>query len=246
MSDYFEVLFWSLIGGVFSMGAGALLLANKKVAGRVGTALMPFAAGALLGAAFLDLLPEALEMGSTSSVLRWTVGGILAFFLLEHYLHWFHHHDDHKESKRPIIPLIIIGDTVHNAIDGVVIGAAFAANPSLGVVTAMAVATHEIPQEIGDFSILLNAGVRRRNVLLWNGLSALATVATALLTYEIGSSNGIPLPAILGLASGLFIYIATSDLLPSIHKEAGGKFKSSAISLLILGVLIVGVAVEIL
>lgn len=245
MSDYLDVIFWSLIGGLFSIIGGVLLLADKKVALKIGAMLTPFAAGALLGAAFFDLLPEAIELGGGQDIFRWTVVGILAFFLLEHYLHWFHHHEDHEEKKKPTVPLIIIGDTLHNAIDGVVIGAAFVVNPALGVVTAIAVAAHEIPQEIGDFSILLKAGMRRRNVLLWNALSALATVATALLTFELGSSSSIPLPAILGLAAGLFIYIAMSDLIPDIHAEAKGRFKTLAILLIVFGVVTVGLITDI-
>lgn len=247
MADYLDVTFWALVGGLFSIIGGAALLTNKKVADRVGTFLTPFAAGALLGAAFFDLLPEAVELNAEGAAFRWAVVGIVAFFVLEQYLHWFHHHHEHQDKtyKKPTAPFILIGDTLHNAIDGVAIGAAFVISPAVGIVTAIAVAAHEIPQEIGDFSILLKSGMRRRKVLLWNALSSLATLITALYTFWLGSNAGLPLGAILGLSAGLFIYIAASDLIPTIHAEARGKFAKFSALLLILGILIVGVVTEV-
>jgi zinc and cadmium transporter len=247
MSDYLDVAFWALVGGLFSIIGGTLLLVNKRVANKIGTVLTPFAAGALLGAAFFDLLPEAVEINAEGAAFRWAVVGILTFFLLEHYLHWFHHHHEHKskEFKKPTPPLIIIGDTLHNAIDGVAIGAAFVISPATGIVTAIAVAAHEIPQEIGDFSILLKSGMRRLRVLMWNAVSALATLVAALYTFYLGSNESLPLGAILGLSAGLFIYIASSDLIPTIHEEAKGRFSRFAAVLLILGVLVVGTVTDI-
>ena len=242
MADYLDVAFWALVGGLFSITGGALLLLNKKIAMSLSGLLLPFAAGALLGAAFFDLLPEGVELGADNSVFRWAAAGVVIFFFLEHYLHWFHHHHEHKDDKKqgkPTAPLIIIGDTLHNAIDGVAIGAAFVISPATGIVTAIAVAAHEIPQEVGDFGILLKSGMRRMKVLLWNALSALATLVTALYTFHLGSNENLPLAAILGLAAGFFIYIAASDLIPTIHEEAGGRFAKSAALLIILGLLVV-------
>jgi zinc and cadmium transporter len=246
MADYLDIIFWSLVGGLFSIVAGVLLLIDKRVARQVSLIAGPFAAGALLGAAFFDLLPEAVEANAEGAAFRWVVVGIVAFFLLEHYLHWFHHHHEHKNGifKQPTTPLIIIGDTIHNAIDGVAIGAAFVISVPTGIITALAVAAHEIPQEIGDFGILLKGGMRRLQVLGWNALSALATLAAALATFRFGSSDQLPLGAILGLTAGFFIYIAASDLIPTIHEEAKGRFVQSAAVLLILGVLVVAVAVD--
>ena len=245
-AGYADVAFWSLVGGLFSIIGGALLLANKKIANSIGTVLTPFAAGALLGAAFFDLLPEAVELNAEGAAFRWVVVGIIGFFLLEHYIHWFHHHHEHKgkEYKKPTAPLIIIGDTIHNAIDGIAIGAAFVINPALGIVTAIAVAAHEIPQEIGDFSILLKSGMERSRVLFWNALSSLATLLTAIYTFHLGSQDSLPLGAILGLSAGLFIYIAASDLIPTIHEEAKGRFAKLPALLIILGVLVVGLLTE--
>lgn len=246
MADYLDVTFWALVGGLFSISGGALLLINKKVAMSLSGLLLPFAAGALLGAAFFDLMPEGVELGNENSVFRWAAAGIIIFFLLEHYLHWFHHHHEHNGDKqtKPTAPLIIIGDTLHNAIDGVAIGAAFVISPATGIVTAIAVAAHEIPQEVGDFGILLKSGMRRLNVLLWNAISALATLVTALYTFHLGSNEDLPLGAILGLAAGFFIYIASSDLIPTIHEEAKGRFAKSAALLIILGLLVVAVVTD--
>ncbi len=247
MSSYGDVIFWALVGGLFSIVGGVILLANRRFAYEIGSLLTPFAAGAMLGAAFFDMLPEALNTGNGTQALRWAVVGVLGFFLLEHYLNWFHHHHEHEgkgKSTRTPISLVIIGDTLHNAIDGVAIGAAFAVNPAVGITTTIAIAAHEIPQEIGDFSILLKSGMRRLYVLMWNALSALATVVTAVITFRLGSAESIPLGAVLGMAAGMFIYIAASDLIPSIHAEAKGRFKSSAALLLIAGVLVVALATE--
>lgn len=227
------------------MLGGAILLANKSTANKLAQISAPFAAGALLGAAFFDLLPEAVEINAEGAAFRWAVVGILLFFLLEHYLHWFHHHHEHVDKiKRPKASLIIIGDTIHNAIDGVVIGAAFAISLPVGIVTTIAVAAHEIPQEIGDFGILLKSGLTRMRVLIINFASALITLVAALYTFHLGSNEALPLGAILALSAGLFIYIAASDLIPIIHEEAKGRLGKFSALLLILGVLVVGVATD--
>ncbi len=244
MATYFDVIFWALVGGLFSLIGGVLLLSRDAFARILAQYASPFAAGAMLAAAFFDLFPEAVEMGAEETAFLFALIGIIAFFILEHYLQWFHHHHDHegKEFKhKPTTPLIIIGDTVHNAIDGVVIGAAFLISVPTGIATAIAIAAHEIPQEVGDFGILLKGGMKRSRVLFWNVVSALATLATALLTFWLGNAEHFPLPAIMGLAAGMFIYIAASDLIPTIHHEAKGKFAHLSLFLLILGAVIVGV-----
>ena len=242
MNEYLYVIFFSLIGGLFSLIGGFILLANKNIAHKISYYATPFAAGALLSAAFFDLLPEGLEMNDGNQVFYWAVFGIIIFFLLEHYLHWFHHHHDHTDGKNKKVttPLIIIGDTAHNFIDGVVIGAAFLVSIPAGIATTLAVAAHEIPQEIGDFGVLLKRGMRRLHVLLWNAVSALATVVAAVLTFWLGDSSYLPLGAIFGLSAGLFIYIAASDLIPTIHDDVKGHFTHLPAILLILGVILVG------
>ena len=214
-----EVLIFSLLGGVVSLLAAVILVNNRKTAEALATYATPFAAGVLLAASFTDLLPEALNdsAGEPRAVLIWALVGILAFFMLERYLRFFHHHHEHGKEKANN-SLVIIGDTLHNALDGIAIGAAFLIDTPTGVVATMAVALHEIPQEIGDFGILLKNGMDKSKVILFNVLSALATTATALITFNLGDSDAFPIPVLLALTAGFFIYIATSDIIPGIHE----------------------------
>lgn len=243
MSNLYQVIFFSLIGGVISLIGGILLLSNKKRAGRLTEYATPFAAGALLAAAFVDLLQEAAHEGDIEKALNFTLIGIITFFLLERFLRWFHHHHEEADKKSsPEIPLIVIGDTIHNFIDGIAIAAGFLVSPSTGIVVTLAVAAHEIPQEIGDFGLLLSKGMKRAKVLLVNLLSALATTVAAILFFTIGENYEISLDIALGLVAGFFIYIAVSDIIPSIHKKEEKVIAGPQTIFLILGILIVSFA----
>lgn len=243
MSTLTQVIFYSLIGGVVSLVGGFLLLANKKRASNLAMYATPFAAGALLAAAFMDILREASRKGSIETALAFTMTGILAFFVLERFLRWFHHHHEHaNKSADPTTSLIIIGDTVHNFIDGIAIAAGFLVSPSTGVVVTLAVAAHEIPQEIGDFGLLLSKGMSRSKVIWANILSALATTAAAIIFFQFSQSIEIPLDIVLGLVAGFFIYIAVSDIIPSIHENEAKKFAGWQSALLIIGVVVVSLA----
>lgn len=213
-----QVIFFSLVGGAFSLIGGLLLLRNKSTADGLAKYATPFAAGVLLAAAFADLLPESLHGLEPRNAMLAALGGLLAFFLLERYLRFFHHHHEHSGS-RASSPLIIIGDTLHNAIDGVAIGAAFLISPSTGIIAAVAVAAHEIPQEIGDFGLLLKNGMSRKKVVLVNILSALATTVTAVVTYALGDGESSLVSYLLAITAGFFIYIAASDIIPEIHEK---------------------------
>lgn len=217
------VIVFSLIGGLFSLVGGMILLRKKSTALKLAKYATPFAAGALLAAVFLDLLPEGINESSATNVLTFTLLGILIFFFLERFLRWFHHHHEHEGTKdsanQTSKSLIIIGDTMHNALDGVAIAAAFLVSVPVGIVTTIAVAAHEIPQEIGDFGLLLSKGMSRKKVLLVNVISALATTMFAIITYALGSSDALPIGALLGLSAGFLLYIATSDIIPSIHDQ---------------------------
>lgn len=141
--------------------------------------------------------------------------------------------------------LILVGDTVHNALDGVAIAAAFLISVPTGIITTFAVAAHEIPQEIGDFGLLLSKGVSRRKVLIFNMFSALATTAAALVTFTLGSEDKLPIGAIIGVSAGFLLYIALSDIIPDIHEKSSNKklFEVQPL-LLILGVVVVGISIE--
>lgn len=240
------IIVFSLLGGVVSLAGGVILLSNKQAATNLARYATPFAGGALLAAVFLDLLPEGIETGETRQVLLAALIGVVVFFLAEGFLHWFHHHHEHDDKKDPKIWLVIAGDTLHNALDGVAIAASFLVSIPTGIVTTIAVAAHEIPQEIGDFGLLLSKGVRRKEVLLANFLSALATTLAAVVTYVIGSEQGLPLGVLLGLSAGFLLYIATSDVIPTIHQKHTKKslFDVQAL-LLVLGVLVVGIATSV-
>lgn len=245
MANYGHVLIFSLIGGLFSLIAAALLISKQKTAAILATYATPFAAGALLAAAFFDLLPEAIEKLAEGAAARWMLGGLLVFFMLEHFLHWFPHHHEHEgEQVKTVAPLIIIGDFIHNFFDGIAIGAAFLINVPTGIVTAVAVAAHEIPQEMGDSGLLLRAGYKRKKVLLINALSALMATVGALLTFWFGSRANLPIGEMLAITAGMFLYIAASDLIPAIHSATKNKLAHFSVVLLLLGVLVVGVTTE--
>jgi zinc and cadmium transporter len=241
MASIFDVLIFSLIGGALSLIGGIILVSNKKISKKFALYATPFAAGALLAAAFIDLLPEATHHGSVDNAMLFTLIGILAFFVIERFLHWFHHHHDNDSEKKDVkIPLIIFGDTVHNFVDGIAIAAGFLVDPSTGIIVTLAVALHEIPQEIADFGLLIKKGMKKNKVIAVNIISSLATVVAALLFFQLGQGYEIPLEAILGLVAGFFIYIAVSDIIPSIHKSEGNKIAGPQTIMLIFGVLTVG------
>lgn len=245
MNDWLLLIGASLLGSLFSLVGGFLLLSKKLSVTHVQRVAIPFAVGALLAAAMLDLLPEALESDlSVRSVMSYVLVGFVVFFVLERFLGWFHHHHEHADAadrrRTSTGPLIIAGDTLHNAIDGLVIGAAFVADPTVGIVTTIAVAAHEIPQEIGDFGVLLSLGMRRRNVLIVNIASALITVAAAAAAYGFGSNIAGVEPYLLALATGMFLYIAGSDLVPTIHEERSARVANYQTAIFVAALVLVG------
>lgn len=255
MSELINIIFYTSLGGVLALIGGSILLTRKKLSHTITHILAAFAAGSLLGASFLDLLPEAFhhleelgieegEMTIFSSVLI----GILFFFILERVVHWFQHpHREHQgNDPKPIVPLVIVGDTVHNFIDGVVIAATFLVDPTLGVITTFAIVAHELPQEIGDFGILLHEGVSRGKVLLYNLFSQAAAVVGGVITYFIGTSVEGILPILISITSGFFIYIALSNLVPGIHEENKKGFAVLESVALIIGILVIWLSLSFL
>lgn len=247
MNDWTLLIVASLIGSLFSLIGGVLLLSRKLSVAKVQRVAVPFAAGALLAAALLDLLPEALAHSeSITTIMSLVLTGFIVFFALERFLGWFHHHHSHTDTQHhrsrrdSTRSLIVVGDTLHNAIDGMVIGAAFLADPTIGIITTAAIAAHEIPQEIGDFGVLLGLGMRRQMVLLVNILSAVVTVAAAALVYGFGTSLTSLEPILLAVAAGMFIYIAASDLVPTIHDEPSLRVANYQTAILLFGIIFVG------
>lgn len=243
MTTFTYVLLFSFLGGVVSLAGAAILLRKESIAQKLAYYATPFAAGALLAAVFLDLLKEGLEQSSADTVLLAALVGILLFFFAERFLRWFHHHHQHEKSD-PAIPLIVAGDTLHNALDGVAIAAAFLVSVPTGIVTTIAVAAHEIPQEIGDFGLLLKKGMGRKKVLVVNFLSALATVAAAIVTYLLGDADKLPTGFLLGISAGFLLYIALSDIIPLLHEDTDHKKVFDVQSLLlVVGLVVVALSI---
>lgn len=217
-----------VLGTLLSLAIAALVA--FRVQARWIPTLVSFAVGALLGAAFLDLLPHLFE---TSRAPARTAGfillGILAFFVLEKLMLWrHHHHHDGEATGAPGVDhhdhgrsgwMIVIGDGFHNFTDGVIVATAFLADARLGVVTALAIVAHEIPSEIGNFLVLLHSGFSRAKALFWNAMAGLASVAGALLAYGALSAVQAWLPEILALATASMIYVAVADLIPGLHRR---------------------------
>lgn len=249
MSTLEYIIIFSIIGSVGSLIGGVLLLVKEKFALRISHFLTAFAAGALLSTAFFDLLPEAQEVLENSesdiNIYLWTLIGILGFFILERFIH--HHDTSHgTKEKNTVVPLIVVGDSVHNFIDGVAMAATFLVSIPLGIVTSLAVAAHEIPQEIGDFGLMLGKGVKASKVLLINFFSALIALVGAILTYINQEALSNLLPAILALAAGFFIYISAANLIPEIHNREDQKLAFWESIFLFFGVLVVYFAITML
>jgi zinc and cadmium transporter len=239
MDTIWIVLFWSFVGGVASLSLASVLLAHENLRKKMILYAVPFGAGALLATAFTNTLPEALESGGDAhDILRYALIGFLAFFLIERLAGWLHGHHEHGRGQTQGI-MVIVGDTLHNVIDGVAIGIAFLVDVPTGIVTSLAVGAHELPQEIGDFGILLSRGFSSGKVILINVLSGLATVVAAVGTFVLGAGSGWDLGVALAVAAGFFIYIAASDIIPEIH-ENPRKLANIQAGILILGVVVIG------
>jgi zinc and cadmium transporter len=218
------------LGGVLM--AGLFLFVGDRLRPRVVPWLISYAVGTLLGAALLGLLPQALESLTPTSVFGTMLGGIVVFFVLEKLVLWRHCHDDHECAiHRSTAPLIVIGDAFHTLVDGVAIASAVMVSPPLGVTTALAVAAHEIPQEVGDVAILLGAGIGRWKALGLNILSGLAGIVGAAAMLLFARSLPSLLPYALAFAAGNFLYVAMADLIPSLHR---GGLDASAVRQVVL------------
>ena len=235
-----------IVGSLLSLGGGALLLRVKKRRQAALLLTMPFGAGALLAAAFFDLLPEAFEEADPRLMLLYCLVGFIAFFIFERLASWFHHHHEHDGSVTRSVAqrwLIILGDLVHNMIDGAAIGAAFLVNIPTGIITTFAVSTHEIPKELGTFALLLTRGWKDKTVILANIATAVGTIIAALVVYMFARDEFVP--PLLALTSGFFLYVAASDIIPDIHEQPRKVGTIQAV-MLVVGVLLVGGVISLL
>ncbi len=226
------ITIFSLFGGIFSTIGGVILLAKEEWARKISIYLVSIAAGVLFATAFFHLFPEASELllsegRSMSFIFALMASGFLFFFAIEgilsnlHYHHYGvqkeHHHPEKHGHVHATPWLLIIGDSIHNFIDGIIITTTFFASIPLGIATAIAIAAHEIPQEIGDFSVMLHAGWGRMKVLGWNLAAALMTTVGALIAFPFRASIEPALGYLLAFTGGLFLYISASDLIPELY-----------------------------
>jgi zinc and cadmium transporter len=205
--------------------ASTLLLFGDSARARLIPWLVSYAVGTLLGVALLAILPEALEQLPSTRVFETLLGGILLFFVLEKLVLWRHCHTNDCEVHGTAASLVIVGDAFHSFVDGAMIGAAVLTSLPLGVSTALAVAAHEVPQEVGDFAVLLHAGYSRRRALLLNVLSAATGMAGAVLAVLLVDATPVLKPYLLCIAAASFLYIAMADLIPDLHS---GRIEGSA------------------
>ena len=235
---FIYVLIFSLLGSVGSLSGAAVLLMFPKLHDRLKTILLAYAVGTLLGATFMGLIPEAIEHHPAKPVLLVILGGLFVFFFLEKILRLPHIHGhaaeqhDHAgehHAMQPAAVLILVGDAFHNFVDGVVIATAFSVSVQLGVLTSLAVVAHEVPQELGDFTILLQSGWSARKAYWMNLLSALPTLPGALLGYVALQAIEPHIPYLLAIAAASFLYIAMVDLAPILHHES--EFKRNLLQL---------------
>lgn len=248
MSVFSWILVSSLFGGLLSVTAAGLVALNTRTAWI--PMLISYAIGALLGAVFLEILPHAFELSSSMDNMAATVlFGILLFFVLEKLVLWRHCHGDECEAHAAPAPvhdhghdhgrsgmMIMIGDTFHNFVDGILIAAAFMTDFKLGAVTALAIIAHEIPQEVGDFLILLHSGYTKRQAFIFNLLSSLATLVGGAIAYFALQTVQNWIPTILGLASASMIYVAVADLIPGLHKRPELRATVQQVTLIGLGI----------
>lgn len=247
MSTLVWIIVASICGGALSVLCAGLLALNERMQRYIG-AMVSYAIGALLGAAFLDVLPEAIEQSKNIAQLSATVlAGILLFFILEKLVLWRHCHHEHCEAHELIESdhghdhgrsglMIMVGDTFHNFVDGVIIAATFLTDTHLGVVTALAIIAHEIPQEVGDFAILLHSGYSKLKALKFNLISSFASVAGGVLGYYTLQTMQSWIPTLLGLAAASMLYVAVADLIPGLHKRAQLRDTVQQVTLILLGV----------
>lgn len=237
-----SVLGWILIS-TFSVSlvsfVGVLtLFLKEKLLQEITLPLVSMSAGALLGGALLDMIPEAIEsMGNEEMLWIWVLIGFAMFFLLEQFIHWHHCHRTTSEYKEPVTYLVLVADGLHNFIDGLAIAGSFLVSPHVGIVAWFACTAHEIPQELGDFGILIHGGWKKSKALWFNFFSGLTMVLGGLIAYYFSASYDVSF--LLPFAAGNFIYIAASDLIPEVkHSE---KIKTNLVHFIsfLLGIAII-------
>jgi zinc and cadmium transporter len=211
---------WILLGGVamsvIALVGGVTLLMQESTQKRLLLPLVAFAAGSLIGGALFHMIPASLGAMKAATSFEWVAVGFLIFFALEQFLHWHHCHRELSDCKKPLTYLILIGDGVHNFLGGLSIAGVFLMDVRLGMAAWLAAAAHEVPQELGDFAVLVHGGWKKGNALLFNWLSGLTFLIGGLVAY--GASRHVDVSWLVPLAAGNFLYIGASDLVPEVNK----------------------------
>ncbi len=231
------IIAFSILGSIGAVAGAALMLVfPDDIRRTLVPSLVSYATGTLLGAAFLGMIPAALKQAQTFLVSATVLAGMVLFFVLEKLVLWRHCHDIECEVHGRAGSLLLVGDAFHNFVDGVVIAAAFLTTIPLGIAASLAVIAHEVPQEVGDFAILLDNGYGRKRALILNGLSAAATLPGAVAAYFWLGETRKAVPYILALSAASFIYIAAADLIPGLHKQTTPAASMRQIVLLLFGI----------
>ena len=251
LAPFAAIVIACLGGGVLAIiaAAGTLALHARWI-----SALVSFAVGALLGAVFLELLPHALERGKTERVMATMLGGLLLFFLLEKLVLWRHSHSDHVGFVEAAASpgdahgdhgrsglMIVIGNSVHNFCDGIVIAASFLTSFTLGTAAALAIVAHAIPQQVGDFAVLMHSGYSRRRAFAYNLATGASTLGGGLAGYFALASMQDILPTVLALAAASLLYVAVADLIPSLHRHPAPAQTVLQLALIVVGIAIIAV-----
>jgi len=231
------IIGFSILGSIGAVaGAALFLFFPENIRRALVPALVSYATGTLLGAAFLGMIPAGLKQAPAVAVTATVLAGMVLFFVLEKLVLWRHCHDSECEVHGRAGTLILIGDAFHNFVDGVVIAAAFLTSIPLGISASLAVIAHEVPQEVGDFAILLDNGYGRTKALVLNGLSAAATLPGAVAAYLWLGETRAAVPYILALSAASFIYIAAADLIPGLHRQVTPAASFHQLVLLLAGI----------
>lgn len=237
MFELVYILFATFIVSLISFVGVVSLALNDKVLNRILLILIGLSAGALMGGAFLHLLPEAVEQTTGLDVYLLVLVGFILFFLIEKVLHWRHCHKGHCDVHT-FHYMNLVGDSIHNFIDGLIMAASYVVSLPLGITTTIAIATHEIPQEIGDFGVLLYGGFSKKKAIVLNFVVALTAVFGGIVGFFISSFVENIVIYILPFAAGGFIYIAATDLVPEIRKELDMRKYMATLVVFICGILI--------
>lgn len=237
MTPFLSVIGLSLIGSVGAVVLSGMLFQFPAFVRVAMPCLISYSAGTLLGAALLGLIPHALEHAPAERVMPTVLAGLVGIFLLEKVFLYRHCHEGECEEHGAGGPLILLGDTVHNFLDGVVIAGAYLTSPALGLSAALSAALHEIPQEVGDFAVLLHSGYSRRRAFALNVFSGLGAAFGATFGYFFVSAVAGATPYLLATAAAVFLYVALSDLVPELHRHRTRIGGAGQIALMVLGIL---------